>query len=400
MKVDYRVLIALFIAGLMFGGATLNFVIMSLVVSPFMLLPAILFGLISFNIITSFIKHLRETTKLRKSIKNGDFELRQTSAKIKIDKQKLEKIFSDTQREISQLEEVKQNNLQYKKAKSQVNKIALSFISILFLSISLTAGFFIGIVLSIVSFFPVLIMFSPLLSRVNKKYKNINFDYSGHIKNNIFTKSIHYFDNAKYSPSNHIYYNNLSEHHFFEKNYDKLYGEDYISIEHNGINIEASELNVVQETRDRSYSPLSGFIIIYKLDTPICSEEVIGMSKNFRFLHMLPPQVNLEDSVFANMFNLHSNDQVRARMLMTPDFMNVMTELFNYLSDKYKTYGFEFSFKGNQLAIHINTMENLFEPKIDKKLREDFKIDIIEDFIKQVSVITSIADVLKLDKKV
>jgi hypothetical protein len=68
--------------------------------------------------------------------------------------------------------------------------------------------------------------------------------------------------------------------------------------------------------------------------------------------------VKLEDPRFTNQFNVSSTDQVEARYILTPKFMERLTEL------KSKLGNFDLSFTNSRVNIAINLSYNAFEPDV------------------------------------
>ncbi len=104
-------------------------------------------------------------------------------------------------------------------------------------------------------------------------------------------------------------------------------------------------------------------------------------------------EVKLEDPKFAKQFNVYSSDQVEARYLVTPSFM----ERFYNLKTVFGAKNAKCSFYGNTLMIAIQTKKNLFEIcNLFKSLQEPSSIN---EFYSELDAIYKIIDYFKLDEK-
>ena len=104
--------------------------------------------------------------------------------------------------------------------------------------------------------------------------------------------------------------------------------------------------------------------------------------------------VRLEDPEFEDEFEVYSNDQVEARYLLTPSFMQRLLDLK-------KTFGgkkIECSFCNESLLMLISIKRNMFEPGSIHE-REDF-IDDAKSLLSEMQSIFQIIDTLKLDQNI
>ena len=74
-------------------------------------------------------------------------------------------------------------------------------------------------------------------------------------------------------------------------------------------------------------------------------------------------EVNLESIYFEKQYQLYSNNQIEARYIFTPAFI----EKINKIRDIFKTNKIRGSFKNNKLILTINTNKDMFA------LGDDFK---------------------------
>lgn len=105
-------------------------------------------------------------------------------------------------------------------------------------------------------------------------------------------------------------------------------------------------------------------------------------------------EVILEDSRFNKLFNVYSSDQVEARYLVTPSFM----ERFYNLKTAFGAKKAKCSFYEDKLMIAIQTNKNLFEVcSLFKSLHDPSSIN---EFYKELNSIYKIIEHFKLDEKI
>lgn len=103
--------------------------------------------------------------------------------------------------------------------------------------------------------------------------------------------------------------------------------------------------------------------------------------------------IKLEDPLFSQKFNIYSSDQVEARYLLTPTFM----ERFQNLKTVFGAKKVKCSFYNDQIMIAISTKKNLFEiGKFTKSLENP---DSINEFYDELSSIYKMIEYFKLDEK-
>ncbi len=104
-------------------------------------------------------------------------------------------------------------------------------------------------------------------------------------------------------------------------------------------------------------------------------------------------RARLEDPVFEKQFEVYSNNQVEARYLLTPSFMERLLELVKL----YDTSDVQCSFYENKLLIMIDSgrehfvMSSIFHPVTF--------VEEIKSILSEMSLIFQIIEVLKLDQK-
>ena len=104
-------------------------------------------------------------------------------------------------------------------------------------------------------------------------------------------------------------------------------------------------------------------------------------------------KVTLEDPEFNKRFDVYSSDQIEARYLITPSFM----ERLNNLTTAFGTKKVKCSFFDDKFMIAISTKKDLFEiGKINKPLTDP---ENLETFYSELNSIYQMIDYFKLDEK-
>lgn len=186
--------------------------------------------------------------------------------------------------------------------------------------------------------------------------------------------------NWSYDHENHINENRVMVSNIFNHSeIDRFKGDDYFEGEVQGHQFQASEIKIekrIYTNKKRKYVTIfQGMFIEIKLnqktkaETYIFSditEKLIGkwlgdmvQSINFGRGEL----VKLENPEFEKHFRVHSDDQVQARVLITPLFMEKLLKLNTKLK-----VPFHMAHHGDCLYVAINYRNELLEPKILTKM--------------------------------
>jgi len=115
---------------------------------------------------------------------------------------------------------------------------------------------------------------------------------------------------------------------------------------------------------------------------------VIGEMTNEKIKRRGKNLVKLEDPEFEKEFAVYSSDQIEARTILTPAFMERINELRIQFFDSLKI-----SFIENKIYIAILSDRNLFDPTVFKKLDSPV---VFNNYAKQIQSLISISKELKL----
>ena len=139
-------------------------------------------------------------------------------------------------------------------------------------------------------------------------------------------------------------------------------------------------------------------------ESPVCYFTIVGIfsliaiilyfvSKNVKNGEALD-EVKLEDPKFAKRFNVYSSDQVEARYLVTPSFM----ERFQNLNTAFGAKKAKCSFYDDKIMFAISTNKNLFEVGSIWHSLDDPKS--INQLFNELYSVYQMIDYFKLDQKI
>ena len=247
--------------------------------------------------------------------------------------------------------------------------------------------------------FCILIFFYGLLSYFITNSMNL---YQQTIKTEIFPNILNFFGEFQY---NHETQKSAGSYEYsgLIPNYQRETSEDHMYGTYKGVTIDLFETELEERvrTKDRSYykTVFKGIMITlsmnkkFKAKTVVRKDSgVIGnwFTKKFSSLK----NVKLEDPHFEKMFEVYSDDQVEARYLLTVTFMERLLELTSSFGSK----SIECCFYNKELFMMIPIKKNMFEPGSIYE-PEDF-IDDSKNLLKELNLIFSIIDQLKLNMKI
>lgn len=119
---------------------------------------------------------------------------------------------------------------------------------------------------------------------------------------------------------------------------------------------------------------------------------VLFKNANSHNLNKNREKIVLEDVVLNKILNIQSEDQIEARCLLTPAFV----DKFISIKDKYKAKNIQCSFYDNKLIILLTKHKNAFEcGNVWKLLLDD---NIIEKVYCEITAIQELIDILRLNR--
>ena len=184
-------------------------------------------------------------------------------------------------------------------------------------------------------------------------------------------------------------------------NYDFEHSEDNLSGSYKNITIDLFETHLQNETHDDKGRPrykdvFKGMVCLFDVPKSFSGKTIVKKDKGAlgnwfsKKINDLE-NVRLEDPRFEKTFEVFSSDQIEARTLLTPSFMERLLELKEILKGK----TIECSFYKSSLLIMIPIKHDLFE------LGSVFEpVDFAENsrtLLKELSIVFTIVDSLQLD---
>lgn len=169
--------------------------------------------------------------------------------------------------------------------------------------------------------------------------------------------------------------------HYFEK----MSVDDNFVGSYKGVPIKISELHLTYETRDskgrrHEHTAFKGVVIVLEIPKTFKGHTIV---KEKVLINSGPySEVKLEDPEFSKKFHVRSSDQIEARVLLTPSFM----ERYKSIQRAFNAHTINCSFLGQRLllAVPVNkdlfSLGNLMKPVTDTKQFDIFLNEIITIF--------------------
>jgi len=180
--------------------------------------------------------------------------------------------------------------------------------------------------------------------------------------------------------------------------YDRASAEDHVLGEVDGVPFELAEAflekKVRRDKRDDYDLVFRGLVARYAFPKRFAGRTIVRGDRGF--LNALGDagavgeRVHLEDPRFEERFDVFSSDQVEARYLLTPAFMERLVRLADASDGPMQA-----AFDGNDLLLVIDGRRGYFaQPSPWKDLRQS---NHIRSFVEDIAFIREIAETLKLD---
>lgn len=222
--------------------------------------------------------------------------------------------------------------------------------------------------------------------------------YTNSVKDNVFPRILEFLGDFEFSSSNPKFGNILESYENFGiiPSHSRSECEDHVSGNYNSVAIDLFEADL-QRRRRRGYRTIfSGLIIKLEVKKRFEKKTVIktdigSIGNWFRDSVGSMKTVKLEDPEFESVFEVYSENQVEARYLLTPTFMERLLKV----RETFKSGDIQCSFYNKSFLMLIPISGSMFEPGPITE-REDF-IDDAKSLLSEMELIFSIADTLKLE---
>ena len=223
--------------------------------------------------------------------------------------------------------------------------------------------------------------------------------YKKLVKNDIMECFIKFFENFKYEPGKGLSHYELKDNYIFPM-FDEVHTDDCFVGSYKGVGVRICEEELIKyrtDTKGRRKKTVTFLGIVLELDMNKSFFHQTYVIKDLGFLNRFHKKkgfekVSLEDVLFEKEFEAYSENQIEARYLLTPAFMERMLKL----KELYKGKSVQFSFYDSKVTIAINTNENMFEPC--SLLKTNLQNEQIYKVFEQFMTIFSVIDILKLNQ--
>lgn len=174
--------------------------------------------------------------------------------------------------------------------------------------------------------------------------------------------------------------------------------EDHVTGEAGGVPFELAEAflerRVKRDKQDDYELVFHGLVARYRFPKRFSGRTILrgdqGLLNALGHAGVPGERVRLEDPQFEKLFEVFSSDQVEARYLLTPAFMERLVALKQMTGEPIQA-----AFEGEDLLLAIDGRRGYFsQPAVWKDLRGS---DHIRRFVEDIALIRGIAETLKLD---
>ena len=255
--------------------------------------------------------------------------------------------------------------------------------------------------------FPYILFFIFLVAglAVTVIFYNKRKDYIAGFKENIIHSIIKFIDpSLHYNPYGHIHRNDYERSGLYVKAPDRYKGDDYVEGRRDKTIFCFSELHTeykVSSGKHTSWHTIfKGLFFIGDFNkhfhgrTYVYSEnnpQLGFFTKMFSSFAWNLEKVNLESPEFENRFVVYSSDQVEARYILTPSFMERLVKLQEMMGDETS-----YSFVDTNVYVAVPISDSLFEPSVFSAN----KYDKLGDYYNTVHIIFDIIDELNLNLRI
>jgi len=272
--------------------------------------------------------------------------------------------------------------------------VILSFAGIFYASSNNAQGFAIGAFISLIAGIIMLVIF-------NNKRKN----YVSWFKENIVHSIIKFIDpELHYNPARYVHENDYENSGLYLEHADRYRGDDYVEGRRDKTFFCFSELHTEKEVTSGKSTHwetvfkglffigdfnknFQGRTFIYSENNP----QLGFFSKFFTSFARDLEKVKLESIEFENKFIVYSSDQVEARYILTPSFMERLVKLQDLMGDRTS-----YSFVDTNVYVAVPIRDELFEPSIFS----ENEYTRLGDYYNTIHIVFDIIDELNLNLRI
>lgn len=279
-------------------------------------------------------------------------------------------------------------------------KLLWIFLAILFLAAIGNSSFFIDLLIAVPIILLIWFRVDPLGGKkVNKNNSNRALQHTSDIKKEIFPNIVSFFGSSfRYYEKSGLNIRELQKNSLVIPSYSYAEMLDSVEGRFSGVDFRLLQVRLKSDNGDGSRDDetiFSGVIIMLGMNKNFVGTTVIKHDKGAVLNYIEKgdfrgcERVKLEDLKFEKLFEVYSTNQVEARYLLDPAFM----ERLLYLADLFNTK-LEASFSNNQLILLLNTEDELFDVRNFPKQGDLYPA--AKAIVDKMQAILQIIEILKL----
>ncbi|MBL7737816.1 MAG: DUF3137 domain-containing protein [Chitinophagaceae bacterium] len=235
-------------------------------------------------------------------------------------------------------------------------------------------------------------------------YHNRRKGYVASFKEKIIRRIINFIDPLlEYNPRYCIHENDYTKSGLFLQEPDRYQGDDYVEGKRDETFFCFSELHTehkVGSGKNTSWHTIfKGIFFMADFNKNFSGRTYVWSEHNpqLNFFNKLLSsfawdleKIKLESTEFEKRFIVYGNDQVEARYILTPSFMERMIKLQGMMGE-----GISFSFVNTNINVAVPVKDELFEPSVFSP--SDYQK--LGDYYNTVHIVFDIIDELKLNQR-
>jgi hypothetical protein len=245
------------------------------------------------------------------------------------------------------------------------------------------------------------IFFGLIITR--RIYMSKKLEFIKHYKEKLITRIIHDIDDSlEYFPNKGMSQDKFNSMQIFISS-DMYKSEDLITFEIDGLEFKISEIYASKSSGSgknrRTTTIFTGEVFEFKFKKPFkeplyivpdIAQNLFGSFGKMlqETLSITAKVVTMDNPAFEQKFKVMSDDEINARYVLTPGFMQKILEF------SYKDQYIYVECKGDTMYLFIPNSTDKFEPSLDKQKI----IDDIEKNIDHIERILELAKILKLSE--
>lgn len=203
------------------------------------------------------------------------------------------------------------------------------------------------------------------------------------------------FDDVEYDAFSH-FPSSVVDSAGFGFNYDEMEGSDYVRGKYKGLNIEMSDINLIDVTvdsdgHDSRTSVFHGMWLICDFgkeltaDVRVCERSKLGKALG-------KGGIKTENEAFNKQFKITSSDEENAFYILTPHMMEYIVEM----DEKAKARTYLSFMRGGKLHVALDSGKDAFEVGRGKY----DAVQIREQFVSEIRFVTDLIDELRLTESI